>query len=152
MAEENRIGVGAADEEQEDFEVRERKRLLFFGLPFTFTTYTLRPKKLTVSAGLFTTVEDDILLYRIKDTSLKRTLWQKLFRLGSIAVASSDHSIPELVIKNIRNVREFKELLDEQVEKERIRMRFRAGEFMDTESEGCDEEYHQFGSADTEEP
>lgn len=145
MTDENRSGDTAAEEV---FEVRERKRWLFFGLPFTFTTYTLVPKKLVVSTGLFTTTEDDILLYRIKDTSLKRTLWQKLFRLGSIAVASSDHSVPELIIKNIRNVREFKTLLDEQVEKERIRMRFRAGELVDTEPDGCDDEFHQFGDPD----
>lgn len=51
-------GASARPEEpQDDFEVRERKRWTFFGLPFTFTTYTLTPKKLTVQTGLFTTAE-----------------------------------------------------------------------------------------------
>ncbi len=123
---------------EEKLEVMERKRLLFFGLPFTFTSYRLTEKKLTVRSGLLTTTDDDILLFRIMDTSLRRSLPQKIFGLGSIHVASSDHSLPELVIKNIRNVQEFKDLLDEQVEKERLRMRFRAGEYMGLESEGCD--------------
>ena len=52
-------GASARPEEpQDDFEVRERKRWTFFGLPFTFTTYTLTPKKLTVQTGLFTTAEE----------------------------------------------------------------------------------------------
>lgn len=125
-------------EESDDLYVQERKRWLFFGLPFTFTVYQLTAKKLTVRTGLFTTVEDDILLYRIMDTSYRRSLLQKLFGLGSIRVASSDHSMPELVIKNIRGAREFKELLDNQIEKERLRIRFRTGEYTGGDSEEID--------------
>lgn len=131
MEDRNHNGVPDQVEEPEEFAISERKRWLFFGLPFTFTIYTLSAKKLELQQGLFTTTNNDILLYRIMDTSLRRTLWQKIFRLGSIAVASSDHSHPELIIRNIRNVREFKERLDEQIEKERLRMRFRTGEYMD---------------------
>ena len=115
MQDENRNGIPDGMEDSEPFTLTERRRWLFSGLPFTFTTYTLTEKKLVLKTGLLTTVEDDILLYRVRDTSLRRTVWQKLFRLGSILVASSDQSRPELVIKNIRGVREFKEALDEQV-------------------------------------
>ena len=127
----------------EEFELRERKRWLFFGLPFTFTSYILTNKKLTTVVGLLTTVEDDVLLYRVMDTSLRRTLVQKLFGLGSIHVASSDHSHPELVIKNIRGAKEFKAALDDQVERERLRMRFRTGEYIgsDSDGDGCPDEF-----------
>lgn len=125
-------------EPEEAFELREKKRWLFFGLPFTFTTYQLTNKKLTVISGLLTTVEDDILLYRIMDTSLRRSLLQKLFRLGCIRIASSDHSHPELNIHNIRNAKKFKEILDAQVEHERLRMRFRTGEYMSMDTDGED--------------
>lgn len=108
--------------------LQERKRRVFFGLPLSFTTYSLNHRKLTVRTGLLTTNEDDILLYRVMDTSLRRSLGQKLFGLGSIHVASSDQSLPELIIKNIRHPRDFKERLDERVESERLRMRVRAGE------------------------
>ncbi len=111
-----------------DAPIRERRRWTFFGLPLSFTTYALNRKKLTVRTGLLTTNEDDILLYRVMDTSLRRTLGQKIFGLGSIHVASSDQSLPELVIKNIRHPRDFKEELDERVEAERLRMRVRSGE------------------------
>ncbi len=116
-----------------DSVVEERKRWSFFGLPFTFTVYRMNEKKLTVQTGLLTTNEDDILLHRIMDTSLSRTLWQKLFKLGSIRIASSDQSSPELVIKNIRNVRAFKDTLDERVESERLRMRVHIGEMLESD-------------------
>lgn len=116
--------------------IQERKRWLFFGLPFTFTTYLLSERKLTVRSGLLTTNEDDILLYRVMDTSLRRTLMQKMFGLGSIHIASSDQSLPELVIKNIRNSRDFKDVLDSRVEADRLRMRVRTGEFMDVDGDG----------------
>ena len=125
-------------EAEEPFELRERKRWLFFGLPFTFTTYTLSNKKLTLRSGLLTTVEDDVLLYRIMDTTLRRTLIQRIFGLGTIVVASSDHSKPELIIKNIRNSKDFKEALDDQIERERLRMRFRTGEYMGTDDQDGD--------------
>ena len=38
---------------------------------------------------------------------------------------------PILEIKNIRNYKAFKDLLEESVEKERLRMRFRTGEMID---------------------
>lgn len=130
-------------ERDETLEIVERKRWLFFGLPFTFTTYVLTNKKLTLRTGLLSTTEDDVLLYRIMDTSLRRSLWQKIFGLGSIWIASSDQSLPELVVKNIRHVREFKEDLDNQIESERLRMRFRTGEYMDGADLDCDHEDHQ---------
>lgn len=134
MRDDDRKDAPDLREEGEALTCTERKRWLFFGLPFTFTTYTLTDRKLVLKTGLLTTTEDDILLYRVRDTSLRRTIWQKLFGLGSILVASSDQSRPELVIHNIRGVREFKELLDERVEEERVRMRFRTGEYIGVES------------------
>ncbi|MHB8962265.1 MAG: PH domain-containing protein [Saccharofermentanales bacterium] len=118
--------------------IKERKRWLFFGLPFTFTTYTLGSKSLTLRRGLFTSTEDDILLFRIMDISVRRTLMQKIVGLGTLTVMSTDKSNPELEVKNIKNVRTFKEVLGERVEKERLRMRFRTGELMGSEFDDDD--------------
>lgn len=131
-------------EPQEDtmnVSITERKRWGFFGLPFTFTTYTLTPKKLTVRQGVITTTEDDILLYRVMDTSLTRTLLQKIFKLGTLKVISSDKTLPNLEIKNIRNYKAFKDLLEESVEKERLRMRLRTGEMIDAGVDGFGDDY-----------
>ena len=40
-------------------EFQERKRWLFFGLPFTFTKYYVKEDMLTIRSGLFKVVEND---------------------------------------------------------------------------------------------
>ena len=136
MTDENRNGIpDEIEQPQEEFAWTERKRLLFFGLPLTFTTYTLSNKKLELKTGLLTTVVNDILLYRVMDTTFTRSLFQKLFRLGSVQIVSSDKTHPNLCVHNIRNARDFKEALDEQVEHERLRMRFRTGEYIDNDGD-----------------
>ena len=113
--------------------IKERKRWLFFGLPFTFTKYALDAKCLKLYKGFFTTTEDDILLFRVMDISIKRTLIQRIFGLGTMTVVSSDKTNPNLEIKNIKRIHDFKNALDQRVEKERLRMRFKAGEFVGTD-------------------
>ncbi len=46
-------------------EYKEKKRSLFFGLPLSFTTYTVTEKKVNIKKGLLRVEEDDTLLYRI---------------------------------------------------------------------------------------
>jgi uncharacterized membrane protein YdbT with pleckstrin-like domain len=118
--------------------IKERKRWLFFGLPLTFTTYSLDAKKIQLHKGFFTTTEDDILLFRVMDVSIKRTLIQKLAGLGTMIIMSSDKTNPTLEIRNIKRIHSFKNALDERVEKERLRMRFKTGEFIGAEFEQDD--------------
>lgn len=134
-------GQEEQDQDTIKISITERKRWAFLGLPFTFTTYTLTPKKLTVQQGLITTSEDDILLYRVMDVSQTRTLIQKIFKLGTLKVISSDKTLPNLEIKNIRNYKAFKDLLEESVEKERLRMRFRTGEMIDVGMDDFADDY-----------
>jgi len=108
----------------------ERKRWLFLGLPFTFTKYSLTPKSLQLNKGLLTSTQDDILLFRVMDVSIKRTLFQKMAGLGTLIIRSSDKTNPVLEIRNIKNCQVLKTALDERVENERLRMRFRSGELM----------------------
>ena len=97
-----------ADQEN-DLIMRERKRWGFFGIPWTFTKYNLRKKKLVIETGLFKSIENEILLYRIVDITYSRALFQKIFKLGTIVVHARDKTTPVLVIKNIRHSREFKD-------------------------------------------
>lgn len=113
--------------------LKERKRWLFFGLPFTFTQYLLDAKRLKLCRGLLNTTEDDLLLYRVMDVTVRRSLAQRMAGLGTIIILSSDKTNPTLEVKNIKRVHAFKDALDERVESERIRMRFRAGEYVETD-------------------
>ena len=122
--------------------IKERKRWSFFGIPWTFTTYTLTDKKLILKQGFLTSTEDEILLYRIIDLTKKRTFSQKLFGLGSLHIYSSDKSTPELTLENIRHLNEFYTFLSENVEKERLRVKFRAGEVIDGDNDTDDYTEH----------
>ena len=118
----------------------ERKRWGFFGLPFTFTKYYLTDKKVVVRSGLLNFSEDEILLYRILDTRIQLGLFQRMFGLGTLELITSDKTHATLQIKNIKNVREFKNQLADRVEQERLRVRFRTGEFIDGDDCDCEGE------------
>lgn len=122
--------MGKKDEE---YIMRERKRWAFFGIPWTFTVYTLKEKKLVVDKGFFTSVKNEILLYRILDLSYSRTLGQKLFGLGTVTVYSKDKTNPTLEIKNIKHSNDFYESLSEAIENDRIRMKMRQSELIDVD-------------------
>ncbi|MBR4701943.1 MAG: PH domain-containing protein [Oscillospiraceae bacterium] len=97
----------------------DRKRT-FFGLPWTFTKYILTDDKMLVIKGFLNQKEEEIRLYRVMDLSLKRSLFQMFFGIGTITMKSADQTEKMLAIKNIRNSREVKELLSTQVEKQRV--------------------------------
>ena len=107
---------------------KDRKRYL--GMPLSFTRYALSEDRLFLSVGFFSVKDDEVLLYRVKDISSTRTLWQRLFGVGTITVVSADKSTPTLVLKNVKNPLEVKELLHQQVEEMKIRRRMRFGEMM----------------------
>ena len=119
--------------QQEPVLIKERKRRKFFGLPWSFTTYAITSKNLICKTGFLNTTEEEILLYRVQDISVRRSLGQKLFGLGTIEVHSQDKTCPVLEIKNIKHVSEFRNILSENVEKEKTRRGFRSTEILDSD-------------------
>ncbi len=115
---------------------KDRKR--FLGMPLSFTRYALTDDRLFLSVGFFSVKDEEILLYRIRDISTKRTLWQKLLGVGTVTVVSSDKTMPTLEIKNIKDPLFFKELLHQQVEEMKIQRRVRLGEIMTDDGHDCD--------------
>ena len=107
---------------------RDRKR--FLGMPLSFTRYALSEDRLFLSVGLLSIKDDEVLLYRVRDISSSRSLWQRLFGVGTVTVVSSDKSMPMLVLKNIKRPMAVKELIHNQVEEMKIRRRMRVGEVM----------------------
>ena len=107
---------------------KDRKR--YFGLPLSFTRYSMSEDRLFTSVGFLNIKDDEVLLYRIRDITTKRNLWQRMFGVGTVTVVSSDKTMPTLVLKNIKKPIFVKELLHEQVEEMKIRRRVRVGEIM----------------------
>jgi len=118
---------------------KDRKR--YFGLPLSFTQYSLSEDRLFISEGFLTIRDDEILLYRVRDIDTRRTLWQRLFGVGTVVVASSDKTMPNLVLKNIKDPIFVKELIHKQVEETKIKRRVRFGEIMtDADGDGIDDD------------
>lgn len=119
---------------------KDRKRTLF-GLPWSFTKYSLSDDRLFISTGFLSTKEDEVRLYRIMDISLKRTLGQRIFGLGTIKCCSADKTLGDFEIKNIKKSKDVKELLSEMVENERNRKKVTSREFIDHEDSEFDDRH-----------
>ena len=117
---------------------KDRKRTLF-GLPWSFTKYSLSDDRLFISTGFLSTKEDEVRLYRIMDISLNRTLGQRIFGLGTIKCCSADKTLGDFEIKNIKKSQDVKELLSEMVENERNRKKVTSREFIDHEDSEFDD-------------
>ena len=114
------------------------KKRTIFGLPLSFTTYTLNKETLTIKKGLFNINEDDIKLYRIMDITLKQNLRQRLFRIGTIHCCSNDKTQKDFDIKNIKQPKDVKKLLSQLIEEQRELKRISGREFMN--SFDCEED------------
>lgn len=78
--------------------------------------YAITTQRLTLETGVFKRELEEIELYRIKDTQLTRTFIQRVLKLGTVTVVSSDESMPRLVIPWIKNPIEVRQHLRENVE------------------------------------
>ena len=116
--------------EKTEYVWKDRKRTLF-GLPWSFTRYLLTEEKLIIDKGFFSRTEDEIRLYRIMDITLRRSLGDRLFGLGTIHCCSGDKTSPEFDIKRVKQSRAVKEMLSDLVEKERLNRRVGLREHME---------------------
>lgn len=105
---------------------KDRKR--FLGMPLTFTRYGLSEDRLFLSVGLISVRDEEVLLYRVRDISTKRTLWQRMFGVGSVTVLSSDKTMPTLLLKNVKKPLMVKELIHDHVEAAKLSRRVRISE------------------------
>lgn len=110
------------------------------GMPLSFTRYALSEDRLFLSVGFLNVKDDELLLYRVRDISTKRSLWQRMFGMGTITITSSDKSHDTLVLKNIKNPMEVKELLHQQVEEMKMKRRVRVGEIMTSDYDGDEDD------------
>lgn len=122
-----------------EFIWKDRKR--FLGIPLSFTRYALSEDRLFLSVGFLSIKDDEMLLYRVRDITVSRSLWQRMFGVGTITIQSSDKSQPVLVLKNIKNPIPTKELIHDCVEEMKLKRRMRVGEIM---ASGYDEDDENF--------
>lgn len=101
----------------------ERKRIKFFGLPFSFTKYSISEEKLTITTGFLNITEDDAYMYKIQDVRLTRSLGERIFKLGTITCYTGDTTHPELLLFHIRHSNEIKDFIMQSSEEARRKRR-----------------------------
>lgn len=101
----------------------ERKRWMFFGLPFTFTKYTVKEDMITVSEGFLKTVENDCYMYKVQDVTHSASLGEKIFGLGTVICYTGDTTHPQLILQHIKNSRQVKDFILKESEEARLRRR-----------------------------
>lgn len=107
----------------------DRKRTIF-GLPLSFTKYSLDKERLFIERGFLNKREDEVRLYRIMDVSLTRSLGQRIFGVGTIHCCSADKSLRDFDILSVKNAKEVKEQLSTLVEEQREEKRVINREYM----------------------
>ena len=119
----------------------ERKRILFFGLPWTFTKYEVKEDMITIDSGFFNKVENDCYMYKVQDVQLRTSLWERMFGLGTVVCYTGDNTNPTLQLEHIKNAKEIKRFILEASEDARLKRRVLTT--MDITSDADDDNIHE---------
>lgn len=109
--------------EATDIVYKERKRWLFFGLPFTFTKYIIKDDMITIDQGFLRKVENDCYMYKVQDVEHTASLTERIFGLGTITCYTGDTTHPKLILLHIKHSKEIKNYILEASEAARMRRR-----------------------------
>lgn len=127
--------------EEEEILWYDRKRSMFFGLPWSFTRYYLTPTKLKINVGLLSRKEEEVRLYRVTDVTFKQSFFEKLLGVGTVCILSSDNSMPELHLRHIKNAKKVKDVLSQCVENNRRSAGVRTSELVGGGPIGCSDTF-----------
>jgi hypothetical protein len=111
----------AVDAARNDLKAEEK--ILWKGRPYLTigTTYVLTTQRLRVIHGIATNQIEEIELVRVRDTKVNQTMSERLFNIGDVSVISGDASTPELLLYNIKDPLDVREMIRKAVFEERER-------------------------------
>ena len=115
-----------------------RKHWLWF--PFSFTKYSLTEDRFYSQKGLLSTHYDELLLYRVTDICLTRTLGQMLCGTGTITLTCKGDAQRIVTLRSIKDSIRVKNNLSRLVEKAREERGIVSREFFGPGGDELDED------------
>jgi membrane protein YdbS with pleckstrin-like domain len=93
-------------------------------------SYRLTSQRLFIQVGLIGRKQEEIELFRITDVAVEQTPMERILKIGSIIVNSTDESLPLARLENLPEPEKYKDLLRNAYRQARTREGMRAGEFI----------------------
>jgi len=93
-------------------------------------SYRLTSQRLFIQIGLIGRKQEEIELFRITDVAVEQTPMERILKIGSIIVNSTDESLPLARLDNLPEPEKYKDLLRDAYRQARTREGMRAGEFI----------------------
>jgi len=75
------------------------------------TTYKLTNERIIVKSGLLSKKQEDLELVRVKDIRVTQGMKERLMKIGSVEITSTDSSTPSLTFVDVREPNEVKEMV-----------------------------------------
>ena len=123
----------------------DRKHFMWF--PFSFTKYQLGNDRIYSQKGLLNTKYDEVLLYRIVDITLQRSLAQKIFGTGTIILTCRADTESEVRLINIKNPIQVKDMFSEDIEQSRDHRRVVGKEFWSDSPSYSESDYGDYNTS-----
>lgn len=98
------------------------KKRPFFGLPLSFTRYTLYPDRIIIERGFLFRHHDEIRLYRVRDLKMNRGPFQQWFGIGGVVLMTGDVSSPRFTLRDILQPEDVFRTISDLAESERRRV------------------------------
>jgi uncharacterized membrane protein YdbT with pleckstrin-like domain len=95
--------------------------------------YKVTTERIFYTTGIFSKRTEAMELYRVRDVDMYEPFWQRLFKLGNIAITSSDKTTQNFLLKAVPDPSGLMNSIRKNVEQRRDVKRVRGVEFLDDE-------------------
>lgn len=93
--------------------------------------YKITTERIFYTTGIFSKKTEAMELYRVRDVDMYEPFWQRMFKLGNIALTTSDKTSMNFLLKAVPNPAELMNNIRKNVEQRRDVKKVRGVEFLD---------------------
>ena len=92
------------------------------------TVFTLTTERLRIRRGVFNRTTEDLELYRVRDTRMEQTFFERMFGVGEVILYTTDASTPEVHLPWLKDAELLRETVRRFAEERRDAKRVRTFE------------------------